>query len=107
MHFAFLYFTTNFNRLSLWAEHFKYCEPIFAEPASLECVTRVKQMASYNWAKYLAQEPTPGQILPYPLNVMQDGSLEYIDGLTSFPDFSPGAKIMGKPSAMIPCKVTT
>ena len=38
---------------------------------------------------------------------MQDGKLEYIDGVTSFPDFPPSAKIKGKANPLIPQKVTT
>ena len=64
-------------------------------------------MVSYNWSQYLQKLPTPGQLLPYPLNVMQDGKLEYIDGVTSFPDFPPSAKIKGKANPLIPQKVTT
>ena len=94
-------------RLSLWAEHVKHVEPVFLYPSSLECVQRLKEMVSYNWKQYLSMEPTPGHLLPYPLNVMPDGKLEYInEDLTCFPDFE-GAKIKGKPNAMIPQKVTT
>jgi phospholipase D1/2 len=97
-------------RLSLWAEHFKTSEPVFLSPSSLECNQRVKLMASYNWGQYLSNEPgttTPGHILPYPLNVMQDGTLEYIDAVSNFPDFPASAKVMGKKSAVLPSKVTT
>ena len=94
-------------RLSLWAEHFKYSEPIFLHPTTLECVRRVKDMVAYNWNQYLSQQNTPGQLLPYPLNVMPDGKLECIDGISHFPDFPESAKIKGKPNPMIPQKVTT
>ena len=64
-------------------------------------------MASYNWNQYLNKVPTPGQLLPYPLNVMPDGKLEYLDGVESFPDFPLNAKIKGKTNLAIPQKVTT
>ena len=70
-------------------------------------------MAAYNWHIY-SQEiddgtfaATPGQLLSYPLNVMSDGLLEYLENTTSFPDFPTSAKIMGKLSAVIPEKLTT
>ena len=94
-------------RLSLWAEHLKTSEPVFLDPGSLNCVQRIKIMASYNWKMYLEKAVTPGQLLPYPLNVMDDGELQYIDGVTNFPDFPKTATIMGKPHPAIPQKVTT
>jgi len=94
-------------RLSLWAEHFKFSEPIFLHPTTLECVRRVKEMVSYNWTQYMCQQNTVGHLLPYPLNVMPDGKLEYIEGISNFPDFGSSAKIMGKSNPMIPMKITT
>ena len=73
----------------------------------MECVQRMKTMVGYNWSQYLQKLPTPGQLLPYPLNVLQDGKLDYIDGISSFPDFPAGAKIKGKANPLIPQKVTT
>lgn len=94
-------------RLSLWAEHLRTSDPAFLYPSSMECVQRMKTMAAYNWSQYLQKLPTPGQLLPYPLNVLQDGKLEYIDGVSTFPDFPAGAKIKGKSNPLIPQKVTT
>lgn len=94
-------------RLALWAEHLKASEPVFLHPASMECVQRIKTMASYNWSQYLNQAETPGQLLSYPLNVMTDGTLEYIEGVSAFPDFPASAKIKGKLHPAIPQKVTT
>ena len=94
-------------RLSLWAEHLRTSEDIFLYPSRLDCVRRIKMMASYNWNQYLNKVPTPGQLLPYPLNVMPDGKLEYLDGVESFPDFPLNAKIKGKTNLAIPQKVTT
>ena len=66
-----------------------------------------KKVSGDNWSQYLQKLPTPGQLLPYPLNVLQDGKLDYIDGVSSFPDFPPSAKIKGKANPLIPQKVTT
>ena len=96
-------------RLALFVSHFCVNDPTFRYPGTIECVQKVKEMAYYNWQMYNGPEGshTPGQMLPYPLNVLQDGSIEILDGVATFPDFPPGSKIMGKRSAMIPQKVTT
>ena len=70
-------------------------------------------MAAYNWQVYSMEAEagsypvTPGQLLSYPLNVMPDGSIEYLPDISNFPDFPSSAKIMGKTSAMLPVKLTT
>ena len=96
-------------RMSLWTEHFRYCDMTFAQPATMPCVQKVKELAYLNWQAYNGPpgSATHGQMLPYPLNVMPDGSLEYLEGVKTFPDFKQGAKIMGQLSAVIPQKVTT
>ena len=97
-------------RMSLWTEHFRIWDPIFKCPSFLECVRKVKDMAAYNWSVYNNGPPgstTPGQIMSYPLNVMSDGTVENIEGVLSFPDFPPSAKIMGNPHPLIPKKLTT
>ena len=68
-------------------------------------------MVSLNWTQYMGQymgqQNTDGHLLPYPLNVMPDGKLEYIDGISDFPDFGSSARIMGEPHPMMPVKLTT
>ena len=69
---------------------------------------QVKDMAAYNWQIYSSETQagdypvTPGQLLAYPLNVLNDGSIEYLETISSFPDFPSSAKIMGKTNPMIP-----
>jgi len=96
-------------RMSLWAEHFRITVQEFIHPGSNECVQKVKEMAFHNWKQYCGPDgsSTPGQILCYPLNVLQDGTIETLDGVKEFPDFPPGSRVMGQVSAMIPQKVTT
>lgn len=100
-------------RVSLFTEHFRTFDDAFIYPATMECVAKVKEMALYNWQVYssdpAAGQParTPGQILSYPLNVLQDGSLETLPDMATFPDFGNGAKVVGGVSAVIPQKVTT
>ena len=96
-------------RQSLWAEHFNGTDPAFEHPGTIDCVFRVKQLLYENWKAYVSDDDvtTPGHALAYPLNVMQDGSLENLEGVDEFPDFPGGSKIMGKKSVAIPQKVTT
>ena len=75
---------------------------------------QVKEFAWLNWQAYISDKPqvTEGQILPYPLNVMEDGRLEYLEPIGSwqgktFPDFRSGSNIKGTLSTLIPQKVTT
>ena len=88
--------------MSLWTEHFRYCEPAFIHPGSIECARKVKEYASYNWEMYTGStgSVTPGHILLYPLYVMPDGKLRCLDGFDSFPDFPLGSKIIGKESLL-------
>jgi len=100
-------------RMSLWTQHLKIWDPVFRFPATLECTRKVKDMAAYNWQIYSSETQvgdypvTPGQLLAYPLNVLNDGSIEYLETISSFPDFPSSAKIMGKTNPMIPEKLTT
>ena len=97
-------------RMSLWTEHFRYWDPLFRFPSTLDCTRKVKEMAAYNWQVYNAGPigcATPGQLLSYPLNILPDGSIEYLEGVESFPDFPSSAKIMGKANPLIPEKLTT
>ena len=50
---------------------------------------------------------TPGQVLCYPLIILQDGTIKTLDGVEEFPDFPSGSKIVGTISSVIPQKVTT
>lgn len=44
-------------------------------------------MCLYNWTQYTnpGEAFTPGQLLPYPLNIYPDGKIEPLDGFASFP----------------------
>jgi len=101
-------------RMSLFAQWFKKGDPAFIHPGTIDCVQKVKEFAWLNWQAYISDKPqvTEGQILPYPLNVMEDGRLEYLEPIGSwqgktFPDFRSGSNIKGTLSTLIPQKVTT
>ena len=87
-------------RMSLFTEHFRFCDPVFQHPSSWECVQKVKFMANYNWQMYTGPpgSTTTGQIITYPLNVNPNGSLQTFPDFECFPDFGPSGKIMGSMS---------
>lgn len=101
-------------RMSLFAEHLCSFEETFRFPGTLECVSKVKEMAWYNWQSYNYDQyglspdvPTPGQLLMYPVRIEQDGAMNNLDGFVTFPDYPAAAKVFGTKSAMIPIKITT
>ena len=96
-------------RMSLWAAHFRYMDPSFKYPGTYECISQVKAMCNQNWNLYMGPEGsvTHGFIVPYPLKIDQDGSIDTLDGVAEFPDFPKGSKVMGETCSMIPQKVTT
>ena len=89
-------------RMSLFTEHFRFYDPTFQHPSSIECVQKAKEMTSYNWQAYIGPSghKTPGQIIQYPLCVDTDGSLHTLPDFECFPDFGPSAKIKGALSGM-------
>ena len=84
------------------------------EIISYYVVFQVKYFAWLNWQAYISDthQVPEGLILPYPLNIMQDGRLEYLEPMGSwqgktFPDFNSDSYIEGAISLVIPQKVTT
>jgi len=92
-------------RMSLWAEHFGCSEFAFLEPSSYACIQRVKELAAWNWDRYVSRscsEDLKGHMLQYPYGVTKEGHL-YPDPLF-FPDTL--ALISGVVSATIPNQIT-
>ncbi|XP_019172212.1 PREDICTED: phospholipase D delta-like [Ipomoea nil] len=95
-------------RMSLWEEHLGKVEECFKKPETLECVTRVNEIARDNWEKYTAESfaaPLQGHLLRYPLDVNRDGRVSSLSGFENFPDV--GGKIMGAYSPVILDLLTT
>jgi hypothetical protein len=69
----------------------------------------VKELVYHNWQEYTGPvgSHTPGQMLPYPINVMPDGTVENLEEFGCFPDFPGLCLVMGKKSGFFPQKVTT
>ncbi|KAF3789850.1 Phospholipase D alpha 1 [Nymphaea thermarum] len=97
-------------RMSLWYEHFanQYMESldIFNQPESLECVRMVNKIAYHLWELYSGDEVVelPGYLLPFPVRVLEDGTLVDLTESGVFPDTS--ASIKGKRS-LLPHMLTT
>ncbi|XP_044502403.1 phospholipase D beta 2-like [Mangifera indica] len=75
-------------RMSLWAEHLGTIEDCFMEPASLECVKRVRTMGEMNWKQFVADDVTEmrSHLIKYPLEVDRKGKVKPIPGHETFPD---------------------
>lgn len=89
-------------RMFLWREHTGMVEPCYYEPHLPACARRVRQIAEANWAAYTAATPTElphGHLLPYPLQVAQDGGVHPLPGWEMLPDTK--AAVMGK-DGMLP-----
>ena len=52
-------------------------------------------------AGLLKRTATSGQVLAYPLNVLLGGSIENIEGVTSFPDFPKGRIVLSVGSFVV------
>ena len=98
-------------RRSLWMEHFHVDDPVLHNPGTKECAMKVKELALENWHQYIDESDgittTSGQVLCYPLEVHQNGKIDNLEGVTTFPDFGSKAKIMGTMNALMPDKVST
>jgi len=75
-------------RLALWSAHLGGLREEFSNPASQECVDVVRQITQEYQELYLSEETQFSQVhlLPYPIQVNQNGSVENIQGWKNFPD---------------------
>lgn len=97
-------------RMALWAEHLGDHEgrlaPAFSNPASLECMRKVNASAEARWEDYVGEEVKDlhGHLLPYPITVNKDGSVDPLEGFEEFPDV--GGSVMGKLQHTLPNDLT-
>ena len=71
-------------------------------------------MCNFNWQSYNfdtysfpKESPPPGKMLLYPIEIQQNGSINNLPNVKSFPDYPLSAKVFGTKSYVIPEKVTT
>jgi len=88
-------------RLSIWLSHMGRFDPLFLNPNTIECVSKVNEIASRNWQNFANFESLPldSYLLKYPVIVNNvDGSLT--PERSNFPDtFGP---ILGSSNTSIP-----
>jgi len=93
-------------RLALWSNHLGGYRPEFLDPASEECLETVKEMTRNYQEHYYSA--TPGfslvHLLPYPIDVHQDGTLTNTPGWETFPD-TEGSVFGEGPKTIIPNSV--
>lgn len=95
-------------RMSLWQEHLGQHHVSFATPETEKCMRKVNSIAEGNWVLYsreTLEEDLPGHLLPYPINVGEDGSVSFLPGAENFPDTN--APVLGSKSNILPPIVTT
>lgn len=93
--------------MSLWAEHLGTVENCFNEPETLECVSKVNEIADENWKTYTSNDLKilQGHLLKYPVEVDIDGNVNPLPGHENFPDL--GGRVLGAHSPTIPDVLTT
>eukprot|EP00898_Chlorokybus_atmophyticus_P002194 jgi/Chlat1/2976/Chrsp2S00364 len=95
-------------RMECWHEHTGTLEEVFLQPHEVDCVHRVNEIAQENWQVFMADEPSDmrGHLVPFPVTVGQDGSVEALPGCEDIPDW-PGARILGQKSGTLPSLLTS
>ncbi|KAJ0089577.1 hypothetical protein Patl1_12458 [Pistacia atlantica] len=111
-----LHLTTSFEpargqiygfRMALWFEHLGDLHMSFKHPESLVCIQKVNETADEHWKMYTSDTVTdlPGHLLPYPIEVTNDGVVKTIPGFEVFPDTK--AHVFGNKSEYLPPILTT
>ena len=95
-------------RMALWAAHLGGYNDAYLQPESDDCLEKVKETTGNFWNLYTADEPEHSDVhmLPYPINVDEDGNVTALDSpWDCFPDTS--APVLGAKSGYLPAKITT
>lgn len=97
-------------RASVWSEHFGEYVPEFENPSSLECVRKVRQLASRNWNHFSDDESGPVTDMPHGHMALYPYEFDENTGEVStkrefMPDF-PAALIKGRATPGIPNMLT-
>ena len=95
-------------RMALWTAHLGGTDDAYLNPASDDCLAKVKEVSDGFWSLYTADkaEHSDVHLLPYPIQVSEDGVVHSLpEPFDCFPDTS--AKVLGSKSQLIPILVTT
>ncbi|TQD85225.1 hypothetical protein C1H46_029222 [Malus baccata] len=95
-------------RMALWYEHLGMLDEVFLQPESIECISKVNQIADKYWDLYSSEtleHDLPGHLLRYPIGVTSEGAVTELPGFEFFPDTK--ARILGAKSDYLPPILTT
>ncbi|PRQ50673.1 putative phospholipase D [Rosa chinensis] len=95
-------------RMALWYEHLGMLDESFLQPESIECITKVNQIAEKYWDLYSSEtleRDLPGHLLRYPVGVTSEGEVTELPGFEFFPDTK--ARVLGAKSDYLPPIITT
>ena len=95
-------------RMALWSAHFGGYDKAYLNPASEDCLTKIREKSQAFWELYIADEPEHSDchILPYPINIDQDGNVTPLEApYDCFPDSD--ASVLGSKSSYLPEKLPT
>ncbi|KAK8745397.1 hypothetical protein OTU49_000171 [Cherax quadricarinatus] len=94
-------------RLSIWAEHCGSHMEEHLSPASVSCMTAMRELGEVNLQKYISPEVehNDSHLMTYPLNITEEGRVELREDCLTFPD--TGGSITGKNSNFLPNSLTT
>ena len=83
-------------------------DEVFLQPESDDCLAKVREKTQDFWSLYTAEDPEHSDVhlLPYPINVDEDGSVTALDSpWDCFPDTT--ASVLGAKSGVLPARITT
>jgi len=95
-------------RMALWAAHLGGYDPDFLNPSSIECVEKVREISKSFQEVYSAanmEEQNKVHLMPYPILVHNDGTVESEQDWEMFPDTE--GLVCGKRSGVFPGYLTT
>lgn len=79
-------------RMSLWYEHTGVLLDEFWDPSTIECMRKVNEISEKIWEEFIREEDSdhirdlPAHLLPYPVQVRENGSVCERDGHKCFPN---------------------
>ena len=89
-------------RMALWSAHFGGYDKDYLNPASDDCLSKVREMSQGFWEIYTQEDPQHSDchVLPYPIFVDVDGNVMELDEpWNCFPDTI--APVLGKKSELL------
>lgn len=96
-------------RMALFAAHLGGHDEVYANPSSIECMEKVREVSKEFQQLYIAEEvpeeASQVHLLPYPVQVDGEGNVAVEPGWEVFPDTE--ASVIGQKSGILPGNLTT